>query len=51
MDPAFGGSDKISLQLVRLQGRCAWETRDPYPNHNNVRVPIAFDDQRIMPKP
>ena len=40
VDPAFGGSNKISLKLVRLQGRCAGEARCQ-------AAPRAYDDQSI----
>ena len=47
VDPAFGGSNKIPLQLVRLQGRCAGETRcrlvEPPAEHTMTRA--------FMPKP
>ena len=65
VDPAFGGSSKIPLQLVRLQGRCAGETRcrhvaarracDDQSIHAQTTIPFVFQEHTMtrasMPRP
>ena len=54
VDPAFSGSNKISLKLVRLQGRCAGETRchhvEPPAEHTMTRASMPKPQFRLCSK-